>query len=210
MRTACHRAKTGVLVWRFLFWPALLSLLLLAGCGARSWEIEAAYDSARRASLPEARGVNLYMAPVEGPEDRLWYETGSRRWYLERPPTELVREALVQGMEFMGLRFTEHPALADGRLEARIRWFAPYGHSPFAAVVIVSLSLHGGEGAQFLWWGRIRAGRDEKPKGMGVFGGREELGKVLSEVLTEAVDQLRWKPEFRHALRCMRSIPSAG
>lgn len=198
------RTKGG---WRWkalaLLVPALL--VLLAGCGARRCEVGVVYQgSGSGRSVPEAEGASLYLAPVQGSKERFWYADGYRCWFLKRPPTELVHEALARGLEGMGLVVTEQGESAMGRLEARIRWFAPYGHTPFAPGVIVSLSLHAKEGEPALWWGRIRAGRATAPSERGPGTERQRLEAVLSEVLTEAVDRLRWKPGFRHALSRMK------
>lgn len=178
---------------------AFLCFLPAYGCGAGRYEAGPVYlgPGPGRGAIEDVKGVTLYVAPVAGSEDRLWYEAGSRRWFLERSPALLVREALVQSLEAMGISTTQSPACADARLDARIRWFAPYGHSPFTAAVIVSVSLAGGEGDQVLWRGRIRAGRaNGASKTSGVYGGRAKIEKTVSEVLTEAVNQLRWKPGF--------------
>ena len=184
--------------WNERAWIAVAALVLLAGCGLKHVEIDPAVRNTADtpAAVPELEGLSLYLAPPDGPKERLWYENEGRRWTLERPPDVLVREALVKGLEGMGLTVSDREDSETLRLEVRIRWFAPYGHTPYAAVVILSLSLHPGEGEQALWWGRLRAGRVEPPRWL-FFGSQRKLETIVSEVLTEAIDQLRWKPGFR-------------
>jgi len=181
---------------------ALAALCLFAGCAPALHEVDAFYldTSSPQPRVPEAQGKPLYLAPVTGYNSSLWYSDESGVWVLKRLPTAIVRDALILGMQSMRFEFVETPSESRARLHAMVRWLAPYGHDPLTAVAIVSLALYSADGMNLLWWGRIQAGRINRPAEI-LHGDQSNiLEEIFSSVLTRAVKQLRWNPELRQAL----------
>ena len=113
----CFFEKMPVLPGLFLRMPLIGAascvgvLTVLAACKT-TYTVSAHYkpsENARPIVSPDTR-FTLFVAPVSGPSDQLWYRIGGYTWFLEKSPTTLVEEALVDELELMGIRVTNDPS----------------------------------------------------------------------------------------------------
>ena len=180
---------------------AHIHLILLVGC-ASTYILSPHYKprESPRILLPSGQKLTLLLPSVAGNQDKLWYRIGEYSWFLEKEPTLIVHEALVEEIKQMGISVTCNPSLAQGRLEAQIRWFGPYGHNYLTAAIIVSLRLYPPDAVKPLWCGKLQAGAQTHVTTLTVGGKTPFVEEVVSEALTKAITQLRWKPGFAHAI----------
>jgi hypothetical protein len=183
---------------------ALFLMILGFGC-ATEHVISAKYKPNKdRTSFDfEKNGLTLFLLPAPETVGTLWYRAEGHSWYLSDDPKAIVHEALVQELETMGIRNTEDPREAQGRLEFQIRWFGPYGHSPFSAAVILSMALYSVDDRVPLWRGKIEAGESVPQPAWFVGGNTHPIEQVLLRVLSNAMRQLRWKPGFQQGLKIL-------
>ncbi|MFH1122114.1 MAG: hypothetical protein V1758_00475 [Pseudomonadota bacterium] len=177
------------------------TLCLFAGC-ARTYTVSADYRpwGDPPAFTPPGREIRLSISSPRGPSDKTWYRLGPYQWLLEKEPALLVREALKEELGFMGISVIDDLSESHGRLGFEIRWFGPYGHDYTTAAVIISLALYSGHAAEPLWRGRIQAGAQAQEDPVTPAEKNRLVDQVLSQALTEAVMQLRWKPGFAGAM----------
>jgi hypothetical protein len=148
----------------------------------------------------------LFVPPVKGTRERLWYSVRDKQWFLNREPPALIREALVVELQSMKFVLTDELEGADARLDAEITWFSPDGGKPLSAGVIISLSLYEPGAAQPLWRGRLQGGCTLDSMPLLESAIPERMGHALSEAIEKAVRKLRWDPTFPEAIERMRSL----
>jgi hypothetical protein len=146
----------------------------------------------------------LFVPPVAGSTQTLWYGIKDRDWFLEQEPATLIREALVRELESMGFKVSDDLQKCHARLQAEIRWFAPDGDKPLSAGVIVSFSLYGMDGVKPLWRGKLHGGSNPETSVLMESDIPEFMGRAVSEAIGRAMRKLRWDPTFREAIERIR------
>jgi len=179
----------------------LLVFILVQGCAA---EHVVSVPSSQRPGgygvlyLPQ-NGV-LYVQAVGESYGTLWYTSGFHSWILEQEPTEIVLKAVEEELKLMGIDVTADPSQANPRLEIELRWFGPYGHSPLTAAVIIAFALYPAQSNNPVWRGKVQAGEYLNPAMVDVGEDAAIIGRIISKVLSDALMQLSWKPDFLDAI----------
>jgi hypothetical protein len=179
----------------------LLAFLFVQGCAAEHVISvrPSPMEGNRVLLLPPQKGMLLVQAVGER-QGTLWYKTAFRSWVLERDPAAIVLQAVEEELKLMGISVTADPSQAGPRLEIELRWFGPYGHSPLTAAVIVAFALYSADSGRPVWRGRVQAGEALYRERVGTEDEDAVIGKVISKVLSDALMQLRWKPDFLEAI----------
>ena len=196
--------------WKIaILWLLLTALLIITGCATTyTFHVDYQTTGEPRRLIPEDKNLVLFLGPVAGTSDKLWYRIGKYEWFLDESPVSLVEKGLSRALQRMGITPTSHPSRAQGRLEAEIRWFGPYGPYYRTAAIIISLTLYSGNEKEPLWQVRLRGGSHSNDVVFTPSGVKSTAGKAVSEALSQALRQLRWKPDFFHALSLL-SLESA-
>jgi hypothetical protein len=179
----------------------LLVFILVQGCAAEH------VVSVRSSPTPGKQGVfhlsqngMLYIQAVSESYGTLWYTSGFHSWILEQEPTEMVLKAVEEELKLMGICVTAEPFQAIPRLEIELRWFGPYGHSPLTAAIIIAFALYPAQSNNPVWRGKVQAGEYLNPAMVDVGEDAAFIGRIISKVLSDALMQLRWKPDFLDAI----------
>lgn len=188
----------------------IFTLAFFSGSCATKPTLSISHTPRKGGLLTESQGKPpaILLLQVRGSRDRVWYRVGEHAWALEKEPVDIVREALEAELAGMGLRVTDDPGLASGRIEAEIRWFAPYGHSYLTAAVILSLALYGNGSATPIWRGRLQGGEYTRPPVFSLGGCNPIIEEMANKALSKAVEQLRWKAGLADAIKRLADASS--
>jgi hypothetical protein len=192
---------------RRIFLLLLLGLIFIPPGTGRAEQVQTIfirYQSAEptRLLVPAGKQFNLCLKalPMQAHEDRLWYRIGNNAWFLEKEPTELIGAALELELKRLGLNVSPPSAACPFLLEFQIRWFAPYGHNPASAALILALTLYARQTSEPIWRGRLRAGATSPETAS--FAPEQTLliQKTIEEILSRALRQLGWQPELNQII----------
>ena len=194
----------GMIKKRYLHTSVLMAvyLSLLTGC-VTTFTVSPHYKSGRETPLmiPYDRQLTLFVEPVSGNAEKLWCRMGEYTWFLAKEPTVLVKEALVEELNRMGISVSVNPTTQGlDRLKTKVRWFAPYGNDCVSASVIISVELYSKGGPKPIWRDRLQAGSLIRPTTLTVGGKTSFVQEIISETLTKAIIQLRWNHRFARAV----------
>ena len=181
---------------------SLILFFILSGCSPSNVILRTKYRPGKIIDpiLPFPERITLFLEPVTGMDESLWYTIRDYSWTLEKSPSILVRDAFEMELPFWGIELSNNSKKAKGRLKVSIRWFGPYGNTPIAAAVILSVTLYRGDEDEQLWHGKVEGGVKPRPFPAGTDNINTAIEGVIYEALSKAMAKLRWNGEFYQAI----------
>lgn len=190
--------------------PAVFMVLSIFGCSPVNIILDTEQGTIKRQDpspiLPYHKRITVFLEPITGMDESLWFKLVNYSWQLGKSPSILVKDAFEREFPFWGIAISEDIKKADARMKIAIRWFGPYGNSPNSAAVILAVTLYKGNLPVPIWHGKVEGGVLPRPFPMGAYNIKETIEQAIQEALSEALSKLRWNGEFCQAIKTITKI----
>jgi hypothetical protein len=192
----------------------VLHVLVLLCClqGCETFTLNVAYQPTGTAQTTvgsDNTPVTLFLPPVEDQRSQgirslnVCFVGGAHTYQTDRPPTDIVREALATELSLLGVRVSSTATDAQASFKGVLRRFEQC-LSEESSTIEIQAELHAQEGSRLLWGGTLqnqvvkKSGSAYSPTFAAI------LSAGLSQALSAAVQQLGQNSSFAQAVANLR------